>query len=748
MDVNELMKTIDWILDRPLSHQKDLFEASDRWVTPVQVRNKSRAHEDKFEYARPFSQSLEDHIHRRLGHIIVSLKDIHNSRMLMSAYMYNSQDSKRSDFFANENPVSAKALVEKLTAMSKESLNATDDGFQVDSAGKRAAAAGLNVIILHGRKGLGKTFFQNHLLSKYSTWLDRKHVIWVRLNLVRDFGDNSNLLHRIFAQLTKIVFRYYDPNSKLAADRKRPKEFIPLDISTELFRHFYDVSPNEESRRYYEGKILNLQSTFRDRVLDEPITPELIPEEIGREVFRIVRDRGYSFIIILDGLDRLEAIPHHKKKFDLLMDAVNRLAGGRNRMRGTALLIVTRTITFKNMVQMRPPVVPFVPDELKQRQMHAIDLAHIVDRRLKCIRKEIDVLISSGKCPHWDLSNWPNVIDNFRACLHEPEQDGKTPLDRLEEFHIKNNRAKMQSLQILFYDYLRGKFGKHYVLIEGLMKAGNRFPPVPYNYEFSEKTGILRRYNGSNRLDVHLLPSIFRFPVAMHNGGVKFPGKHCTLAGLRMLQICWSYGNGDEERPPLLVSQLGRICQILFDYDPDVVSNLAEEFNEFELFELAGLGFPTPLSVERASIACMPRSKLILDKLIKDLTYLNLGCMRIYFGEKCLGLDPIPFLKAANLDLDGLAEWTTWKILNSISMYRIMNHVNSLEVSRYAQRRSKLESELQRISDLAKTNGLFTFIHGIKKELMDQFPQILGSLEQGQRKQFAEQLKQYAKQWC
>jgi hypothetical protein len=201
-------------------------------------------------------------------------------------------------------------------------LNEQDKGdLYIGETERRMEGSPEKIKCLIGPKGCGKTFFLNYLFSKFSPILDSKGVIWVRLNLLEEFGDDKDILHRIYAQATKIIMRYYDPES---AEFKQKKIPIPAGQSLQLY-----IERSKFPAQHKKGlldEVEGMRDVFYTKKREEPLSPALVSKSLGRKVFNLARDNGYSYIIVFYGLDRMEATSQHDKRFRSLVNQVANLA--------------------------------------------------------------------------------------------------------------------------------------------------------------------------------------------------------------------------------------------------------------------------------------------------------------------------------------------------------------------------------------------------------------------------------------
>lgn len=643
-------------------------------------------------YTPPSDQTRKDHIHRRLGHIIVNPHNAHNTAALVDSYTFLNKSERGT--VANSSEDAGRQFIEELIRAARKQFDFIHDSKLVDPTGQSLATQ--NLFVLHGARGAGKTIFLNYLLSRYSDVLDRERVIWVRLNLVEDFGTESDLTHWIYAQITKIIFRYYDPHSELF-DRERPKPHT-LDLFRPLCDHIGNSElPEAEQAHRYE-KLEGFRGVFYSYRTDEPITPELVPLGLGRRVAELAQLQGYAFIVVLDGLDRLDVTTTASTKFERLIHQVMHLSQSHGRSAMT-FAAVCRSSTRDALESAN--VDPFKSKEAREYLIEPVPLSLILDKRAAYLRREVQELASRYE---WNLADWPAHLDDFLTTFDS---------DQLANIFGGNIRAQMQMVQLQYHEYLHQRHEKAYLLTECLAKMGHRYPPRAYLYAIDGAGKWVRRTADRSFFDSRFLPSIFSPPLLRRpeQSELESAHEHAALLGVRILQLVRAHErNRHRDADPLYGNELAEICSTIFGYPEELTLSLLEEYGEYEFVALKGRDFARASSTHYQQIEPLPKLSAVLDKFLFDLTYLALAAMRMPVSCAALAAKP-PYLYSGSPDTrSGLLQWITVKLLNPVALVRLVRAINDSQRGLYAQRVHSVRSERVRACLVqAERDGMFEF---------------------------------------
>lgn len=708
---------------------------------------------DKFDlpsYLAPSrigAEGYKGYIHQMLGHIPVNPTDRDNTDALLNMYV-TSQDSGTHPFYVNWSPEGIREFVDQMIAFAEN-----ERVYHHRSEGR--------LILIHGPKGCGKTFLLNHILARFSQHFDDRKTLWVRVNLAADFS--GSLLHWIYAQTTKIVFRYYDPTSQYY-DHAHPKK-IALRVREYLEQYVNDAVLDPDLRDKLSKNVSRMRQVFQHKEkgargngvgIDEPLSPDLVDEVLARAVFHFALGQGYSIIVALDGLDRLEATAFQYRRFANLWHQTMRLAHASDPFRA-ALIAITRTNTLSEA-----PDSGLAQQYTRQadipKQVKTIDFKRILNIRETYLMKRVpEIAVREG----WRLPDWPGHLNRFFEFLtaREAEASRSEDLDSLGE----NRREQMEAVQYTYFEYLKKEKEPSYRLRESLCKAGRCFPPRYYHYPKSIRTTSRRR--GMTTLSAQLFPCIFMLPYEIGHAVEKPKSKlwapNPILLNIRMLQLLHGHDYRIFTSKPspsrLKVREFIILCSKLFGYGEEMIKCAIEENEQFQIVEIRSPHFPAPSELRDMQIYTTTKSRYFLRELLYDVAYLNLAAMRVPILPRALSLN-VPYFRAATIDLlppygVSIPEWVAIKVINTVALYKMLVAVNEYEKRIVDGNLSGLKVRLSRTVQAAikggyeDIDGMFDFPDRMSKRVLLQVERMLNSVEDHVRTSIYEQLLTWQKTW-
>jgi hypothetical protein len=331
-------------------------------------------------------------------------------------------------------------------------------------------------------------------------------------------------------------------------------------------------------------------------------------------------------------------------------------------------------------------------------------------------------------------------------------------INRMETIQGGNHRSKAQVLQLLYHDFLREKnYPKRYKLIESICKGGFRYPPKMYNYEI--QGDILVPIAFLKLFDNLFFPTVFQFPYSSNYNFDSAPySKTYLLAGIRIIQLLQAHKMHNQtslnsiRKNTMATNKLFRILNILFNYENVIISKLLEEFAEYGFVRLFGNAIVIPENFENYQIECLPKMDSIYDSnrkgLINDIAYLNMCSMRTQVNKIVLqSNNQSPYFKSLSLDNEkiDILEWIETKILNTISMYRLIKKTNSIEEEKVLEYKLALPKDDQ---DLLTIDPLLNIVKEMREIILQQLQNVLYDLNDGQCDRIFKTLLFYEKDWC
>lgn len=598
------------------------------------------------------------------------------------------------------------------------------------------------LMIVKGDRGVGKTFFENYLLTKYSDIFDRGRIIWVRCNMVAEFDDDSDLVHRIVAQTAKVVMRYYEQGSDDHRDRQYPIE-IP---ASSIMDNYISSLPSPEHRVQLHNAFETMKLVFHHRKFDRDVDSKLVPRPLGEYLFNYLQEQGFAFIVVLDGVDRLEATTMQTHRFRRILQSVARASKSLVSLR-VALVAVTRTSSVRAFPDYFGPNGPYLNRAPFELQVGVVPMTRILERRFD------HIVTYMNRSRYARKTNWKHHMDSFRKYLeteHNPHSG--LPYIHIMEAQGDNRRAQVQIVQLAYLTFLAQSRNKAYLLTESLMKAGRRYPPLRFRYSRPEPSSPWDRHGAGWRFgDNVLLPSLFQYPylsLGEVNPEKDAPRPDYLLLGLRVCQLV----AGHERRRRLSQSpiddlsarQLIELLFVLFQYPRSLSRLTLEEYDEVQIIHLDSGGGPISRNINLHRVQMMPKLEFLLTRMLSDAAYLNLAAMRVPIAKSAATDNP-PYIRAVSFDLaDGLetnqdtedqrtvnlAEWVATKITNVVALLRLLKTINDAQRPEAFARMRGLEDWLRQtveysIMSTREAPGMFDLLPGVYASLERQ----IGAIE-------------------
>jgi hypothetical protein len=717
----------------------------------------------------------EAHIHNRLGHISVNPNDPYNTSALIHSYKFVDDDplsanialqtnilkgqvqmaiddDEPKDICVNRNFVATKQFVDTLIYIAEQQ----DKLLKAPFAKQDGVLMQQRALLLHAHRGAGKTFYENYILSRFSIYFDRHNTIWVRINLVEDIGYDNKLLHWINAQTAKIIMRYYDTKSMYFPKSRQRHVDVDKYISEHMHRGKNKSFKRRIKRQYLHACTIFRQGGHRNsEIREERISDDLIPPEIAVQVVAAARAAGFKFIVVLDGLDILEITKTYRLRFNNLTQQCMELTKSTKR-NGFALLVVTRTNTLRTVLRADYHTT-FDQAEFEQYIIQAIPLPRIIQARLQYIVSEITAMHRANHVS-WPVGDLESHIQEYNEFLHTVERiygsaTGEKFINVLEKIQGSNNRAKVQMLQYRYYDFfarrrtVKGQYHA-YQLVESLMKAGRRFPPIPYRYSVSDGEHVRTTWH-TQRYDSRFFPSIFRFPfnslikqVSKHkvifDGNLGKPRLENLLLGLRILQLVDAHHAYNRKRQRVVdgetisnkvtVGELTRVLRTYFGYEEGLTLRMVDEFVEYQIIEYHHPNIPVASNrQEDNEIVVLPKLGFLLDRFLYDLAYLNMAAIRIPLARSAFDVDDKskPYFHAVSYEepKDGLGLWVAAKLCNAVGLVRLLkwgDQRQEAEVRARIAENKNTDQEWCAILETAIERGLHYFLRDTEKNLLHE----------------------------
>lgn len=598
-----------------------------------------------------------------LGHLIVNpSKKTFQNDLLTRSYVYSDQDPGA----VNHNRRRTVEFLKHLNTISKQTMEMYRNR-GTTSIGHAQARESL--ILLVGDRGVGKTFFQNHLLATHSRRFDKEKTIWIRVNLVDDFGDNYDLTHWMYAQAAKIILRYYALGSQLIDN---PSTKTPIDVTSFVVSSMAEkLFLDEDSRKEYKEQFHYLHDMYVRNTTDEPISPRNISKRLGLTIWRSALDAGYSFIVVFDGLDRLEScVTSHEKFTNLLLGAKRFFM--QDDLPAACICIACRHNSAEVLASGN--ALPFANAPIKRYRVGHVPVEKILRQRVRSI---------DATKPQWFIGeerqrSLASYLISFT---------GEFPGFSIFE---SNARAAMQGVQLRYHEFVIHSHKHHpYKLLESFIKMGWLYPPKHYSYCLSDDKAMpFSPISKGRSNDNRLMISIFAYPYYEWQTNAKHaPSFSYILLGLRILQfvlISKQLVAKKRARDTITVDVLAQLLEECFDYPGGVVRCQIREFAEFELITARrDIAVPSAKPFGNSRLSITKKSEEIVNNYVYDIAYLGLCAMRVPMPVKAFSRDvnertPPIFIARAYEERPGgsrnhsLAKWVSMKAINSLNLFKLL----------------------------------------------------------------------------
>jgi Cdc6-like AAA superfamily ATPase len=633
--------------------------------------------------------TIDTHISRyissNLKHISVNQSNKLNSLLITSSYVMAKGDENT---YVNANSSSVNTFI---NALSQSAIRERHLSLTQDELAREGAINENPIFLLHGDRGIGKTFFLNYAVSEHSQDLDKSKVIWVRINLVYKSDYEGDIEAWMLAQSLKILMRYYEISSK----HNGPS---CIDIRNHIF-NWIDKNPDLQAREIdkLRADFRTIISTFSELGGDIRVKPSICNGEICKEVYRFCRESGWSFIFIIDGFDQLDTSSDHEARFENIKDDIVKFISMRSNF-GASILVVSRTNTITDMNSFDP----FKSIEADNRFVIGTPAwQDVINRRFDAIEKAVldkipdDYNIDRGKLK--------STLSSFNFSW----KDGMDAFASADEALSRNLRAIMQVLYLQFVDFMDEKSGKGYQVIEHMMLNGHRYPVVAYDYALDEAGELVGSASTEINHESRFLPLVTRPPWPSKSRRPRVGVCGDILLMVRCIQLVMAATELKAQELPT-IGELSELLHHVFGYERTMTIAAIKELSSFEIVRLH---IQKGLSVrsKQNRVSSLPKADYFLKRCLFDIAYLNMCSMRT----------PLPSVnfKRGNVTLESLGRpghrlelWIPTKLKNAYFLFSlILNACEIEQVGWLGRKKVPLEDRKAAILRKAESLGLWQF---------------------------------------
>lgn len=285
----------------------------------------------------PLKRELASLIKRGFGHFAANPSRAGNVAAHQKTYVFAGDNHEFDDSEnvqpVNWNPTTVDEFVNALIKAALKARGLYEERYfpqrsgQQDLSTEKLHQSALLKWALLGDRGVGKTAYLNYMLATRTTQLHKHRVIWVRIDLTKEYEDRLTLENIIQWQTLQILFRYYDLTT-------RNEDLHKLGPGDETIAHWMDKMNNDlvfdlsgDNRDLFQFARAMVPGLTLD-VFRHSLTSaraSFLINETAREVsgwifvaiwnFLTIK-LNVSFLIIIDGLDQLGLSNRDKKRFD------------------------------------------------------------------------------------------------------------------------------------------------------------------------------------------------------------------------------------------------------------------------------------------------------------------------------------------------------------------------------------------------------------------------------------------------
>lgn len=594
--------------DSEILSEKDLFDCNLGRNTHYHLTEEIIP-ENEFDRNNNHSNNQKEivkYLQKKLGHYAASPKK-GTVTAIRNTYVFNhsGMPTENSWNLANYSLKSKNNFIKHLIKMAKEvrktllANNCSKKGL-TDTATEKLHSLQTKTVIL-GERGIGKTTFINYLISVDGSnesydGFDANKVILVRIDLNKKVDRDLSLLDWLEYQICRIIYNYYQMDSKDYHGRKWGFNFSEdnVDLKKYLLKT-YSSEPNPKKRFeiFIEG--LSLTSGHRG-------TPTKLPSGCFDILYKyLTNEEEVSFLLIIDGLDLLALDADHQDRFKKRIEELQSIFQEHN-LTG-AFLVVLRTSTYDQYLSGLPfnrkPQKYYIekvdPEKIFQAKIHHLSREKVLEPErglLKALNtnslKEASIVL---KILCEELSHFIAFgLDDNLLTTPRDKSKKETPFKFLKKFFGGNNRAIFEAIsnfisfamkyygdefaQEIIESGARSKLSselkrRHYIVLEALLLGGESpFYHSHYFYTFS-KEKISRGKGRPNSL----IMNVFNFPIL---DTPKEKIQNLSTVGVRALQYLQI--NSDSRTYDIV----NFICNH-FKYEENLVISVVEElkFNNF-----------------------------------------------------------------------------------------------------------------------------------------------------------------------
>jgi hypothetical protein len=542
-----------------------------------------------------------------------------------------------------------------------------------------------------GERGIGKTHLQNFILSQYSSLFDQHKIVWIRLNLIRDFGDelSLDLNYWVRAQITKVLCRYYDSRSSYC---RQTRPGLDIDFRLALSQYLLGSQMDHSDQKALREKMNAMLARFQESGKDADIQPSWVPVQLADQVFQVARAKGLAFVVVFDGLDLLSRSDAQQRRLEGRCEVLRRYLNQETTLPCYHLIFVREeTLLLAPGLLDAARGAPYKNSVIDFHRIAAVRPHALVSRRLDFAKTDSEFATDSSRIAKFELylNTTPSGLldSNHRSLNYTAAIGGLYGL---------NARSATQLLSVAANHFLledsQTEDSQGYRFTEMSMIGARAFAPEGYRYR-RNIDGRLERITTVDfrHYDTIFLPSVVAFPFedgASASSIFSRCGLGVYLWAVRILQATRQFNLLHHIGVPIL--DLVELMTAVFNYPAEETRICIEDLCDVELLQMRPLRGSTPQYPENCSVEISSKGAVILDTYLSDVTYLGICGFTLPLPSPALPdvADMSGLVQAKAYAFDGLKDWVVTKQQNAFTVGQLLVEANAKQKSAILDRTS------------------------------------------------------------
>ncbi len=360
-------------------------------------------------------------------------------------------------------------------------------------------------IYIFGKRGSGKTFFQNYFLNICTRKLNKAHYTWIRVDYTKIYHKNAlvaskqheiSFFEYIWAQVVYVYIRYRQERTVKVRDKdinySSDSVFSSLD-SNNIFKKKDGSLMSKEDINTYIEDILNTPNES-DSLRGKPFK-YIYTETIAKNILKEIKNKNKHIILLIDGIDNVDFLMLDREYISSQLD---KLYTENTEKRYFDKLILSARSELD--ISVEPYIRCIRPAMYIDKHNIAIENLPLDEYLLWLVtiirqnKKEIfGVDFSENRLSEFEnyIINIPSIVENE---LQKIIGDVPSSFHFLNDFYdgdVREMKDGLLSSYLYIYEYINNFNDNHnynityknvldnkrYVILEALFKNGMRYAP-------------------------------------------------------------------------------------------------------------------------------------------------------------------------------------------------------------------------------------------------------------------------------